>query len=169
MKIQLKFSAALAVLLIILNTFPIFAANTDGLSEMTASSQSNDSTSDSTSPEEWLTVTSGDLFPSSDSTPKPESPDAESEGSDLSAPDEAPAFSAHIEFFHGQGYMARGTFTEFLPGTSLVRPLYSLDGEVWQACQTTWNLQWLDSETADELKKLHNQACLYSTHEPLSD
>ncbi|MBD5528685.1 MAG: hypothetical protein HDR02_09830 [Lachnospiraceae bacterium] len=86
----------------------------------------------------------------------------------MAVPSEAPMFSAHIEYFHGQGYIVRGTFTEFLPGTSLVRPLYSLDGEIWQSCQMTWNLQWLGGETADDLKQLQNQHCLYSTDEPLA-
>lgn len=61
-----------------------------------------------------------------------------------------------------------GTFTEFLPGTSLVQPLYSLDGETWQICrQMDWRLQWLGSEAAEDLKMLQNQSCLFDTHEPL--
>ncbi|MBD5553922.1 MAG: hypothetical protein HDQ95_00865 [Roseburia sp.] len=82
-------------------------------------------------------------------------------------PDEAPAFSARIEY-SPQGYVASGTFTEFPPNTSLVRPLYSLDGEVWQVCETTWNLQWLGKDTADDLEQLQNQICLFSSHEPLA-
>ncbi len=101
----------------------------------------------------------------------PETPDSSSNDallSDMTIPEESPAFSAHIEY-SPEGYVVECTFTEFLPDTSLVRPLYSLDGEVWQTCQTTWNLQWLGSEDADELKALQNQTCLYASHEPLAD
>ncbi|MDE6518317.1 MAG: hypothetical protein K2L18_10805, partial [Acetatifactor sp.] len=123
--------------------------------------------SDASPSEGWESVTSGDHFSSSDDTPEQEPPNDEPVESGMAVPGEAPMFSAYIEY-SPQGYLARGTFTEFLPGTSLISPLYSLDGEVWQSCQTTWNLQWLDSETADDLKHLQNQTCLYSTHEPLA-
>lgn len=105
-----------------------------------------------TLPAEWITVSSGDLFPSSDAA----------------IPSEAPMFSAHVELFHGQGYIVKGTFSDFLPNTSLVRPMYSLDGEVWQNCNTTWSLQWLGTDTADALKALQNQRCLKATDEPLA-
>lgn len=100
--------------------------------------------------EEWESVTSGDNL------------------SGTAIPGETPAFSAHVEFFHGQGYVVKGTFTEFLPDTSLVRPLYSVDGENWHFCQKTWDLQLLDAETAEDLKYLQNQICLYSSQEPLA-
>ena len=168
MKIQLQFATVLAVMLMISNTFPVYAMNADGLPEVSASPQDNILLSDRDLSEEWKTVSSGDPFLSSDGTPTPESYAAKAEESDPTVLDKAPMFSAYVELFHGQGYFARGIFTEFLPDTSLVTPLYSLDGEVWQTCQTTWNLQWLGSENADDLKKLQNQTCLYSNQEPLA-
>ena len=150
MKIQLLLAAVSTALLTISSAFPVCAESTDRL------------------PKEWDTVTSGDNFSSSGDTSAQEPPVSRTEGSDKTVPNEAPVFDAHIEY-SPQGYVVKGTFTEFLPGTSLVRPLYSLDGEGWQFCQITWDLQWLGSEDADDLKQLQNQTCLYSTHEPLAD
>ena len=144
MKIKLQLAAASAALLMISNLLPAYAAGAGGLPESSVS-QNDAFVSGIALPEVEKTVTSGDLVL-----------------------DEAPAFSAHVEYFHGQGYVVKGTFTEFLPNTDLVRPLYSPDGENWQTCQTAWNLQWLGSEDADDLKQLQNQICLHSTHEPLA-
>lgn len=85
------------------------------------------------------------------------SPDAEAAG-------ELPDFHACIEYTH-QGYIVKGTFTEFPTGISHIEPLYSLDGKTWKSCGNDWNLQWLGDKEA--LTKLQNQTCLYSNNEPL--
>ncbi len=139
MKTQLRLAAFSAALLILSGTFPAYAGSSDILPESLYIKQE--------------TVTSGDPSPSIGGT---------------TAPAEAPAFSAHVEFWDGQGYVVRGTFTEFLPETSLVRTLYSLDGETWQTCQIPWNLQWLHDETPDGRKSLQNQTCLTGSEEPLA-
>lgn len=143
MKIQLQLAAALAALLMTSNAFPVYAASTDILPEATASSQTDTSISDSVAPEEWETVTLGDPFPS-----------------------EAPQFTAHIELAT-DGYIVKGTFTEFPSDISLVQPMYSLNGETWEMCGNDWDLYWLEEEGAGTLEKLQNQICLYSNQEPL--
>lgn len=168
MRTKLWPAAALTVLLITSNTLPLYAANAGSLPEMPNASQDSSLISASTPPEERDAVSSGDLCPTSGNTQTREPAVTETEISDPSDLDRTPAFSAHIEYFHGQGYVVKGNFTEFLPNTSLVQPLYSLEGEVWQSCPETWNLQCLNSENADELKQLQNQICLYGTHEPLA-
>lgn len=143
MKIQLQLAAALAALLMTSNAFPVYAASTDILPEATASSQTDTSISDSVAPEEWETVTLVDPFPS-----------------------EAPQFTAHIELAT-DGYIVKGTFTEFPSDISLVQPMYSLNGETWEMCGNDWDLYWLEEEGAGTLEKLQNQICLYSNQEPL--
>lgn len=89
---------------------------------------------------------------------------AEEEGIPIFA--ETPMFSAGIEYSF-EGYVVKGNFTEFVPDISHIQPLYSLDGETWQACGVEWDLQQLGTEESDELAKLQNQICLYSSFEPL--
>lgn len=79
---------------------------------------------------------------------------------------EAPAFRAQIQYSF-EGYIVKGTFTEFTPDTSLVQPLYSLDGENYQICGENWDLHYLGTEDEDTLVKLQNQICLYPSYEPL--
>ena len=143
MKIQLQLAAALAALLMTSNAFPVYAASTDILPEATASSQTDTSISGSVAPEEWETVALGDPFPS-----------------------EAPQFTAHIELAI-DGYIVKGTFTEFPSDISLVQPMYSLNGETWETCDNDWDLYWLEEEDAGALEKLQNQICLRSNQEPL--
>lgn len=144
MKMQLQLAVTFTAILILSNISFVCMASADNLSAGSLE-----------------TVSSGDSYPSSEDT-------RQQEESAIAAPDEAPAFCAHIEYSN-QGYHAVGTFTEFLPGTSLVQPLYSLDGETWQICrQMDWNLQWLGCETAEDLKMLQNQRCLFDAHEPLN-
>lgn len=155
---KLQLVGILTTLIITSNTFPVYAATPDRLP--------NFSLYDSDLSAEWETVSSGDPF-SSDASSQ-ELPDAKTDSSGTTFPDEAPMFSARIEYFGGQGYLARGTFMEFLPDTSLVQPLYSLDGEEWQPCQTTWNLQWLGKDSLEDQNALQNQTCLLGNHEPLA-
>ena len=82
-----------------------------------------------------------------------------------SSPCEAPMFDARIEYTF-QGFIVRGTFTEFPSDISLVQPLYSLDGEIYEICGVNWDLNWLGGDE-NELKKLQHQICLYSNQEPL--
>ncbi len=91
-------------------------------------------------------------------------PDAGSK--DVSAVDDAPMFSAVIEY-NFQGYVVKGIFTEFLPDTVSAQPIYSLDGENWQTSVGEWDLRWLGTEEENAKKKLQNQICLYAGHEPL--
>lgn len=86
-------------------------------------------------------------------------------------PDEPPEFSANIEMTF-EGYVLRGTFTDFLPGTSHVRTLYSLDGETYELISKEgepldWNLNLLGAEDPSDLSLLQNQICAYSSYEPM--
>lgn len=88
------------------------------------------------------------------------------ENTDNPVSDEAPAFYAKIEYSF-QGYIVKGTFTEFTPDTILVQPLYSLDGQNYQTCGENWDLSHLGTEDESILAKLQNQICLYPNSEPL--
>ncbi len=79
---------------------------------------------------------------------------------------EAPMFHAWVELFP-QGYLVRGSFTEFLPDTALIKPCYSLDGETWESCNLSWNLALMGTENEEELAKLQNQTCVCYNEEPL--
>ncbi len=164
MKIKLQLATALTVLAITSNIFPVYAAGTGRLPETAVPSQDNAALYESLPPEERETVSSGDPSPSSDRV----RPVPGTDGSGAETPGEAPAFSARIEYFGGQGYLVRGTFTEFLPDTSFVQPLYSLDGETWQPSPAAWNLQWLGKDSPDDRRMLQNQTCLFGAHEPLA-
>lgn len=192
-KIKLQLAAALTALAITSNVFPVYAVSTGGLPEATVPPQDNtafpgslideDTQNDNFSTGQFCsirkqsaqgggTVSSGDPSPSSADTPSREAAEDRTDGSGTGllhgAPDEAPAFSARIEYFDGQGYLVRGTFTEFLPDTCFVQPLYSLDGEAWQPSLAAWNLQWLGKDTPDDQRMLQNQTCLFGAHEPLA-
>lgn len=80
---------------------------------------------------------------------------------------EAPAFSARIEYSF-QGYLLKGTFTEFPTDTACIQPMSSLDGENWQINGEEWDLRLLGTEDDNELKMLQNQICFYPTQEPFS-
>lgn len=86
------------------------------------------------------------------------------------APEVPPDFTARIDPTE-QGYLLKGKFTDFLPNTVRVRPLYSLDGENYQViCQEEpydWQLEKLGAENEAELNRLHNQICAASSVEPL--
>lgn len=103
--------------------------------------------------------------PSSDVNVPQEQNGAE-ENADMSIPENPPVFQAKIEY-NFQGYVVMGTFTEFPSDTSLVEPVYSLDGEIWEECGLEWNLQWLGSEDESLISKLQTQICLYPSFEPL--
>ncbi len=77
---------------------------------------------------------------------------------------ELPDFHAHIEYSH-QGYVVKGTFSDFPADIRDIKPLYSLDGKTWKICGNNWDLHWLGDKEA--LEKLQNQICLYSNNEPL--
>lgn len=85
--------------------------------------------------------------------------------------EEAPEFRANIEW-SPQGYIVKGTFTEFPPDISRAETLYSLDAETYQDSGEEWDITnwscgpWTDWDEAD-LEKFHNQTCLHSNTEPL--
>ena len=144
MKKDYKFTAALALLLILSNNFPVFAAEMELPHEETEESPS---LSDN--------ALAGELS-MEDSK--------ESEESDMPLPDEAPLFCANIENTW-EGYVVKGTFTEFPDDISHIHTLYSLDGDIWQECSGEWDLRPLGSEAY--LSKLQTQICLYDSFEPL--
>ena len=85
--------------------------------------------------------------------------------------EEAPMFHAGIEW-SPQGYIVKGTFTEFPSDISCAETFYSLDGEIYQASGEEWNITnwsngpWTDWNESD-LEKFQNQTCLHSNTEPL--
>lgn len=168
MKIHFRIAAAVAALLITSNSFPVQASGSDGLPEEMGALQDTSPICGSALPGESDTVSSGDPGTFSTETPEQETSSPEKEENGMTVPYEAPSFSARIEFFHGQGYQVRGTFTEFLPDTSLVQPLYSLDGAVWQVGRLTWDLGHLDDTTPEGRNALQNQHCFLGNEEPLS-
>lgn len=85
---------------------------------------------------------------------------------DTTALDEEPAFDAYIEYSF-QGYVVKGTLSEFPPNAILVETLYSLDGETYQVCEEPWDLHLLSTEDSGEPAKLQRQVCLYAGSEPL--
>lgn len=87
---------------------------------------------------------------------------------DTTALDEAPAFDANIEYSF-QGYVVKGTLSEFPPNAILVETLYSLDGETYQVCEEPWDLHLLSTEDSGEPAKLQRQVCLYAGSEPLKN
>ncbi len=169
MKKHQKFAVALTAILILSNSFPVFASEIE------------------MPPEETATVSEDALFP--DETPLQEPADAEveeyaslsdnalaselsieeskgSEEPDIPLPDEAPLFCANIEY-SWEGYVVKGTFTEFPDDISHIHTLYSLDGDIWQECLEEWDLQLLGTEDPGELSQLQTQTCLYDSFEPL--
>lgn len=87
--------------------------------------------------------------------PEPELKPGTVEKSGTPAPDEAPPFHAAVEYYSHGYYIVKGTFTEFLPDTASVHPMYSLDGENWQLCDRALDLD------------LQTLICLYGSEEPL--
>lgn len=132
MKKHQKFAIALASLLILLNSFPVFAAET-----AVDAVESPDSLSDET--------------PIANEAP---------------IPDEAPMFSASIQYSY-EGYVVKGTFTEFSDDITHIKTLYSADGETYQECVEEWNLSTLGTKDPNELATLQTQICLYENFEPL--
>lgn len=85
--------------------------------------------------------------------------------------EEAPMFYANIEY-SPQGYIVKGTFTEFPPDINRAETLYSLDGETYLASGEEWNItKWSDGPwtdwSEDRLESFQNQTCLHSNSEPL--
>lgn len=173
MKKHQKFAVALTAIFILSNSFPVFAAEIE------------------MPPEETVTVSENALFPgeTTDETPLQEPTDAEAEGSaslsdnamaselsieeskgseepDIPLPDEAPMFCANIEY-SWEGYVVKGTFTEFPDNLNHIHTLYSLDGDIWQECREEWDLQLLGTEDPGDLSQLQTQICLYDSFEPL--
>lgn len=151
-----KFAIALAAFLILLNSFPAFAAET--------AVESPDSLSDNALMTEVSTVPSEELnMPIQDEFPIL---DEELISEELPIPDEAPMFSANIQY-SWEGYVVKGTFTEFSNDITNIHTLYSTDGETYQECAEEWKLDELGTKDPNDLCKLQTQICLYDNFEPL--
>lgn len=107
-----------------------------------------------------------DEMPDAGTTDEPsgETPD----GNEADVPQEPPAFSAHVEWTGGNGYVVRGTFTEFTDDIVSIQPMYALDGEAYRLCTDNlcWDLRWIGTDDPDRLRTLQNQICLVSNVEP---
>lgn len=162
-----KIAAALAALFILLNNFPVLAAETEILSEETITAQDGSVPLDEMTDDPQRDSTGAEVPASlSDNTLTAEVLTVQSEEPDIPSPDEAPAFSARIEY-SWMGYVVKGTFTEFPADISQIRTLYSLDSEIWQECGEEWDLCLLGTTDPAELAKLQTQICLYDNFEPL--
>lgn len=162
-----KIAAALAALFILLNNFPVLAAETEILSEETITAQDGSVPLDEMTDDPQRDSTGAEVPASlSDNTLTAEVLTVQSEEPDIPSPDEAPAFSARIEY-SWMGYVVKGTFTEFPADVSQIRTLYSLNGEIWQECGEEWDLCLLGTTNPAELAKLQTQICLYDNFEPL--
>ena len=178
MNLRQKLAAASALLLLTSNMFPPFPVKAQQensawelslLGEESHSFVNLDNESDETA------LSSDDPAHTIDSETDLASP-SDALREDLTFPDnesddepvfeETPEFTASIEL-DPQGYNVRGTFTEFTSDLILVRPLYSLDGETYEACGLDWDLRWLGSSDEDELRYMANQAFLRPLMEPL--
>lgn len=167
MKKYNKIAAALAALFILLNNFPVLAAETEILSEETITAQDGSVPLDEMTDDPQRDSTGAEVPASlSDNTLTAEVLTVQSEEPDIPSPDEAPAFSARIEY-SWMGYVVKGTFTEFPADVSQIRTLYSLNGEIWQECGEEWDLCLLGTTNPAELAKLQTQICLYDNFEPL--
>lgn len=144
MKFFPEAAAVLAALLLLSNVFPALSVTAGQL------------------PEEIITPDNARI---SDEISQ-ELPTATPEEANVPSPGEsALPFSAAIEY-SPHGYQVRGTFTDFPADTVSVQPMYSLDGEHWQACQDNyWDLEGLGDESM--LPYLQNQICLLCNDEPL--
>ena len=157
MKKGQKFVAILTTAFILSGSFPVSAAETGQTAEGTITEpeyiQVHDKKiTDGTSLSEMTTVSGNTTEPPNET--------------DFPVPDEAPAFHARIEF--RMGYTVTGTFKDFTPDITRIFPLYSLNGENWQAIDKNyWNLYNLNTDNEDKLKELQNQTCLFGTDEPL--
>lgn len=72
-------------------------------------------------------------------------------------------FHASVEYT-SQGYLVRGTFTEFPPNIIQIQPLSSQNNKSYQECDVTWDLQMIEAFQVAEKKQL---ICLHSNFEPL--
>lgn len=136
MKMHLKLAVVFAILLVISDSFPPLTAKAKNTSEKAR--------------------IQADLSLASDETSSKE-PDI---------PDEAPTFSANIEY-SPQGYHVKGRLTGFSSDIILIQTLYSLDQKSYQLCSREWDLDFLKPENADGLTYLQNNYCLYSNEDPL--
>ncbi|MDE6738585.1 MAG: hypothetical protein K2K07_05795 [Lachnospiraceae bacterium] len=173
MKKHDKFVAALAVLLILTNSFPVFAAEIELPPEKTVTVSENallpDKITDETPLQEPTDVEAEETASLSDNALASElsiEESKESEEPDMPLPDEAPLFCANIEY-SWEGYVVKGTFTEFPDNLNHIHTLYSLDGDIWQECREEWDLQLLGTEDPSDLSHLQTQICLYDSFEPL--
>lgn len=132
MKRHWKFTAALTALLILWCSYPVFAAEIELSPEIP--------------PEE--AVAAPEILPEASQEP------------DMLPPSEAPAFDIDLVYSF-EGYVVKGTFSEFTDDINQIHTLYSLDGESYQECGEEWRLP------APEESFQQTQICLYDTFKPL--
>lgn len=155
MKKQNRLMALFAVLIILSDCLSVKAEEVpekaDVLSKQTGAMQEDNSPENTTAVPENI-------------VPKPATPDGEAALRNA----DAPVFHASVEYYSHGYYVVKGTFTEFLPDTSLCRPLYSLDGTNWKPCGRNWDLGWMNrTENEFAQENLQNQICLDNGDEPL--
>lgn len=170
MKMPQKLIAVSAALLIMSVRLPAFTVYADEIEEEEALSlpdPDENPSQETTADEETSCTPAEDMLPEETTavetecslphgTEQTQEMEAETETqSDMTVPDEAPMFTAHIEY-SSQGYCVKGSFSDFTPDLYHIRPLYSLDEKKWQDGIVEWDLRGPE-----------NQICLYDSHEPL--
>lgn len=154
MKIQQKLLAMITMLSIMTVGFSVLDVKAEELSGEADWSAEIETASN--------TVSSSDL----PLAQEPAAAEAEEKCAVMSDPEAlSPMFDAYIEY-SPQGYVVMGTFTEFSPDISSIRPWYSLDGENWHLSGTEWDLNWNDEDEKARIRR-QTQICLYSNYEPL--
>lgn len=79
-----------------------------------------------------------------------------------------PSFDAYIAY-SPQGYIVKGTLTQFTADISQIQPLFSLDGKNYHICGVEWDLGSSNSEDPDKPANLRDRLCLYHSQEPLKN
>lgn len=83
---------------------------------------------------------------------------------------EQPSFEVSVTL-DPDGYKAWGTLGTIHPDTARIRPVYSLDGDVYQAVSEDTGMDWLldglDAADDETLTRLRTQPCLMGNDEPL--
>lgn len=88
------------------------------------------------------------------------------EKSDIPLPDEAPMFTAYIEY-SSQGYRVKGTFTDFTSDLCRIQPLYSLDEKTgrlvkWSGTWSGWIRKTRTNEKSWKIKSVSMTAMNHS-------
>lgn len=162
MKIRQKIVAASVAMLTMINVFPALTVAADGEvpEEISITQESIELSEEETKSEEQVSEAG------TEEAEEEQTPSVITEETECPVPEEAPPFSASVQLIP-QGYCVIGTFTDFPADISIVQPIYSLDGENYQACDEEWDLHWLEEENEEAKKKLQNQRCVRGNIEPM--